>query len=429
MTYSYQCVNPEATYYVTGEAECGGITPFMESVMYQNLKLVDMHLQVENQVLSMAVKAIAIIAHMNPEDLRTLWYRFMERPDLDFAYRAFQEALTGWGVKQVMLAKSGLVNNHSDLADIELISWTHLLDTTVSVAEAEVQQTLQAQRPLVFKMAIAERQVLANRGGWQTLKSQCEQLWSTLASSVKNKLVAALAELDSTGHSASKVNLNGEYTGIVNAIAVNNVRYKDIPKVAFKRQENQKATRAIKRASKLFKQFGYEQELKKFCAGEQLEVSYEDSPFVFKLQAYSEAGWLKRQSRMFLKRSPFNIELWTKSGEYLMKLCVYLDSTPVLDQLLGWLISVNTGEERVFLDKANPFSVAKDFKALQLQSLGEDHPLIKASVYQGYYHPVDTQLSLEPSRQEADMHERLQQYVNKYVNFWNQISPLIENGA
>jgi hypothetical protein len=123
------------------------------------------------------------------------------------------------------------------------------------------------------------------------------------------------------------------------------------------RPETSTSKASLKKALKLFGRMGKEQDVRMLVAGHEVTLSHPDSPFKFVLKAHS-GDWLHRRTDEPGHGSPFSIHLLTKDDVHLAQLCVYFDKTPVLDQLLALTMFVESGQEKLILEKANWFGVS-----------------------------------------------------------------------
>lgn len=114
---------------------------------------------------------------------------------------------------------------------------------------------------------------------------------------------------------------------------------------------------AIKKALKLFDRLGKTEDVRMLVAGEEVTLSHASSPFKFVLKAY-ENNWLHELTQKPRRSAPFDIHLLTKDDVHLARLCVYMDNTPVLDQLLALAMFVESGQENLLLEKANWFGLS-----------------------------------------------------------------------
>jgi hypothetical protein len=108
---------------------------------------------------------------------------------------------------------------------------------------------------------------------------------------------------------------------------------------------------SIKRAMKLISNFGMEDDIKIFLGGNEIEVSHPDSLFKFVLTKYN--GNLLRATESTGFSTPYKLELYTKTDIHVANLCVYLEDTPLLDQVFALALFVKTGDEEMILSKAN----------------------------------------------------------------------------
>lgn len=114
-----------------------------------------------------------------------------------------------------------------------------------------------------------------------------------------------------------------------------------------------KAHAAIKKATKLFTRFGEEDNLRLIVSGQEVTLSHDDSPLKFVLKPVGEPGWLEKRTTSVRAHTPYDLTVLTKEDVYVTKLCVYMDQTPVLDQLLALTLFIKAGDEEVILRKAN----------------------------------------------------------------------------
>lgn len=116
---------------------------------------------------------------------------------------------------------------------------------------------------------------------------------------------------------------------------------------------------AIKKGLKLMTGLGFGDEIKLFMGGSGIEVSHPDSDFKFVLT--------KNRSILDATRypgisTPYQLELYTKTNVFVSRLCVYMEKTPMLDQILGMLMFVKSGDEEAILRKANYPSLTGDMQ-------------------------------------------------------------------
>ena len=127
------------------------------------------------------------------------------------------------------------------------------------------------------------------------------------------------------------------------------------------RQDTQRimgARAAIKRALKLIDNVGFGKEVSVFLGGDTVEVSHPESMFKFLLK--KRAGSLIQRTHTPGHSTPYELELYTKTNVHVANLCVYMQDTPMLDQVLALAMFIRSGEEEYILEKANWSCVVKD---------------------------------------------------------------------
>lgn len=103
---------------------------------------------------------------------------------------------------------------------------------------------------------------------------------------------------------------------------------------------------------------GFGNDVRVFLGGNSIEVCHPDSIFKFLLS--------KKQSNLIERTitpghsTPYHLELYTKTDVHVANLCVYMENTPVLDQILALSMFIQTGEENHILETANWSQVVKD---------------------------------------------------------------------
>ena len=115
----------------------------------------------------------------------------------------------------------------------------------------------------------------------------------------------------------------------------------------------QHAKGSIKRALKLMDNVGFGNEVKVFLGGSSVEVSHPDSMFKFLLSRSRYAGLIDKTINTGGHMIPYKLELYTKTDVHVADLCVYMQDTPVLDQILALSLFIKSGEEDYILEKAN----------------------------------------------------------------------------
>lgn len=108
---------------------------------------------------------------------------------------------------------------------------------------------------------------------------------------------------------------------------------------------------SIKKAMQLIDNFGMSDDIKVFLAGDDIEVSHPNSVFKFVLQKGGHN--LIQRTEYPGYSTPYKLSLYTKTDVHVADLCVYMDKTPMLDQVLALSMFIKTGNEDAILDKAN----------------------------------------------------------------------------
>jgi hypothetical protein len=139
------------------------------------------------------------------------------------------------------------------------------------------------------------------------------------------------------------------------------------------------AKRAITKATKLFHSLGQQKNLSMLISGKEVILSHPDSDFKFVLRPPEVTGWLIDRSMHGRSHTPYDIQLLTKDDIYLARLCVYFDSTPVLDQLLAMSLFVQSGEELRILEKANWFGLT-DWNDAKAKRVTDAYPQLAAKL-------------------------------------------------
>jgi hypothetical protein len=69
--------------------------------------------------------------------------------------------------------------------------------------------------------------------------------------------------------------------------------------------------------------------------------------------------------------TPYHLELYTKTDVHVANLCVYMEKTPILDQILALSMFIKSGDENHILETANWSHIVKDpvlQQAIQIQA-------------------------------------------------------------
>jgi hypothetical protein len=115
----------------------------------------------------------------------------------------------------------------------------------------------------------------------------------------------------------------------------------------------ERAKGSIKRALKLMDNVGFGNEVKVFLGGSAVEVSHPDSMFKFLLSKSRYSGLIDKTINISGHMIPYKLELYTKTDVHVADLCVYMQDTPILDQILALSMFIKSGDEDYILEKAN----------------------------------------------------------------------------
>jgi hypothetical protein len=109
--------------------------------------------------------------------------------------------------------------------------------------------------------------------------------------------------------------------------------------------------RAVRRQIDLYLRFRPEEELKRFVAGQQIVIQGARCRYAVR----KDIGIMRHSMLPHSAHTPYKLWLLGPSDRPLASGCVYLDETPVLDQLLAFIMHVTTDAEteREFLRRTN----------------------------------------------------------------------------
>lgn len=159
-----------------------------------------------------------------------------------------------------------------------------------------------------------------------------------------------------------------------------NVDWEEIRKKAAAPQIVKKSTRnSIKRALKLMMGMGFEEDVRVFLNGDSIEISHPDSLFKFVITKYERS--LIRHTERPGYSTPYRLELYTKSDVHIANLCVYMEETPVLDQVLGVAMFIKSGSEEMILSKANWSGLTDDMETREILAL--EYPYLEKKMQLG----------------------------------------------
>jgi len=114
---------------------------------------------------------------------------------------------------------------------------------------------------------------------------------------------------------------------------------------------------AIKKGIKLITGLGFGDEIKVFLGGSSVEVSHPESEFKFVL---TKSRDIMDATRYPGYSTPYKLELYTKTNVFISKLCVIMEQTPVLDQVLAMIMFIRSGDEDIILKTANYPGLTQD---------------------------------------------------------------------
>jgi hypothetical protein len=120
-----------------------------------------------------------------------------------------------------------------------------------------------------------------------------------------------------------------------------------------------RAKGSIKRALKLMDNVGFGNDIRVFLGGDSVEVSHPDSLFKFLLTKSKYIGLIDKTISPGFS-TPYSLQLYTKTDVHVANLCVYLENTPVLDQILAVSMYIKSGDEESILKTANWSSICND---------------------------------------------------------------------
>lgn len=124
-----------------------------------------------------------------------------------------------------------------------------------------------------------------------------------------------------------------------------------------KEQTNlKKVRRALGKSAEMLKRIAGREPTHIFLSGKILTVKSETTGLTYQ---FTKSGDLLEKTAYAMRTVPYQMRM-LKDGKSLARLCVYIENTPVLDQLGAILLYIRSGEDKIFLDKANFFEVGDD---------------------------------------------------------------------
>jgi hypothetical protein len=165
----------------------------------------------------------------------------------------------------------------------------------------------------------------------------------------------------------------------------NAVDWAEIRRKAAAPQIVKKSTRSsIKRALKLMMGMGFEEDVRVFLNGDSIEISHPNSLFKFVITKHSRS--LIRYTEHPGYSTPYRLELYTKSDVHIANLCVYMEQTPVLDQILGVAMFIKSGSEEMILKEANWSGLLDDMETREILAL--EYPYLEKKLQLGRNHHI-----------------------------------------
>jgi len=111
----------------------------------------------------------------------------------------------------------------------------------------------------------------------------------------------------------------------------------------------EKVKRVLNKSLNGLKSFMGEEPVRAFVSGEEVKVEGQKFDYVMK-KSMSLIKYTKEINSLHI---PYNLSIYTKSGEYITKICVVFPGSPVLDQVLSLYLMVKSGREEELLRAGN----------------------------------------------------------------------------
>lgn len=171
---------------------------------------------------------------------------------------------------------------------------------------------------------------------------------------------------------------NWDYPNAANAIANAGPNFNSLgSQIKRLRGNNRPIRSAIKKGLKLITGLGFNDEIKCFLGGSGVEVYHPESDFKFVLTRDQS---IIQRTQYPGYSTPYKLELYTKTNVFVSKLCVIMESTPVLDQVLAMIMFIKSGDEEMILRKANYPGLTSDMELRKQIALKHPHLLEKMRV-------------------------------------------------
>jgi hypothetical protein len=104
---------------------------------------------------------------------------------------------------------------------------------------------------------------------------------------------------------------------------------------------------------------GFGDDIRIFLGGDDIEIAHPESMFKFVLTKHRHPTLIEKTINGGYS-TPYHLRLFTKTNVHVANLCVVLEDTPILDQILAVSMFIRTGDEEHILQKANWSSLTDD---------------------------------------------------------------------
>lgn len=137
------------------------------------------------------------------------------------------------------------------------------------------------------------------------------------------------------------------------------------------------ARASIKRTLRLIANFGMEEDVRIFLGGGEIQIAHPESMFKFVLRKRSHSNLISA-THSPTHMIPYELDLRTKCDLHVASLCVIMDKTPILDQILALAMYIKTGNEEEILHKANFSRLLGDRELRQVLAL--ESPILETKL-------------------------------------------------
>ena len=94
-------------------------------------------------------------------------------------------------------------------------------------------------------------------------------------------------------------------------------------------KQKNKVIGAVKKVTKLFHKFGWEDNLRMVVSGREITLQNESSNLKFIVTPPQQSGWLEKRTLSPVGHTPFDLAVYTKKGDFVARLCVYFEATVI----------------------------------------------------------------------------------------------------